>query len=76
MIYLFLTVISFVMGLKVGSLYHVLKITYMKNQINKENLEDSIKKQYEKKLMSYQRKIQVLEEKLTDLTAEYSEEDI
>lgn len=76
MIYLILTIISFVMGLKIGSLYHVFKITSIKNQISKENIEDSIKKQYEKKLTNYERKIHALEEKLTDFTLQCGEEDI
>lgn len=75
MIYLLLTVISLVMGFKIGSLYHILKITVIKNHVNKEFFEDSIKKQYDKKINGYKTKIQVLEEKLTDLTLKYNEED-
>lgn len=75
MIYLFITIISFIMGYKISSLYQVLKVTTLKHQINSEIIEDTIKKQYEKKMLNYQRKIEILEEKLTDLTYKYSDED-
>ncbi|WP_313343628.1 hypothetical protein [Sedimentibacter sp.] len=73
MIYLVITVISFIMGFKIGNLYQVLKITSIRHQINKENIEESIKKSYDKKIANYQKKIDVLEEKLIDLTSEYGE---
>lgn len=75
MIYLFITLISLVMGFKIGSVYHLFKITLIKNQINKDNIEDSIKKQYDKKILKYENKIDILEKKLFDLTSEFSESD-
>ena len=57
MAYLFITVISFVMGLKIGSLYHILKITSLKREMDKQTIEDTIKKKYEKEL--YKRSLDV-----------------
>lgn len=67
MIYLFLTVISFVMGLKVGSLYHILKITSLKREMDKQNIEDTIKKKYEKELYKSNIYIEKLENELNEL---------
>lgn len=67
MIYLFLTVVSFVMGIKVGSLYHVLKVAFFNREINKQNIEDTIKKKYEKELYKSNIYIEKLENELNEL---------
>jgi hypothetical protein len=64
------------MGVKVGSMYHVLKLTALKNQLNHDSIEESIQRKFEKKLNMYQKKNEILEEKLSELTIKFSEEDI
>ncbi len=67
MAYLFITVISFVMGLKIGSLYHILKITSLKREMDKQTIEDTIKKKYEKELYKSNIYIEKLENELNEL---------
>lgn len=67
MIYLFLTVVSFVMGFKIGSLYHILKVTSFKREIDKQNIEDTFKKKYEKELYKSNIYIEKLENELNEL---------
>jgi len=67
MVYLIITVISFVMGFKIGSLYHILKITSFKREMDKQTIEDTIKKKYEKELYKSNIYIEKLENELNEL---------
>lgn len=67
MFYLILSLISLIMGFKIGNMYHVLMITTIKKDINNQNIEDTLKKKYEKENYKLSLYIEKLENEINEL---------
>lgn len=68
MLYILLVLLSLFFGYKIGILVQFMKVSALKNQITAENIEDRLRKEYDKKILKYEKKINALETRLIDKT--------
>lgn len=66
MMYLFITVVSFISGYRISKLVNMLNIAYLKKSISIQQLEDELKKKYESKIYKLEEKVQFLKDELRE----------
>lgn len=67
MIYILLSLFSFIIGWKFSKVYNLLQFSFMKRKLDDEDIERNIEKKYRNEINRYQEEIYKLRNKIDDL---------